>query len=92
MIFLKFGGRYMEIGALRDEVLTRVQRLSAEELKIVNAFIAFLEAEANPKTEEPIKTDIELSQADKEVIESFKRSWLEAQSGRVRPIHELEWN
>ena len=82
----------MEIAALREEVITRVQKLSGEDLKIVNAFIAFLEAGANLKTEGSLKADVNPSETDKAVIESFKRSWLEAQSGQVRPIQELEWN
>lgn len=78
----------MEIATLREEVMTRVEKLSVDDLKIVNAFIAFLEAGANLNTESAITP----TEADKSVIENFKQSWLEAQSGWVHPIQELEWS
>ncbi|MBN1995126.1 MAG: hypothetical protein JW953_20715 [Anaerolineae bacterium] len=78
----------MDSGMLREEVVTRVQRLSIEDLKIVNAFIAFLEAGAK----DSVESEKNLSKADQIVIESFKQSWLEAQNGQIRPIEELEWN
>jgi hypothetical protein len=82
----------MESETLREEVLTRVQRLSVEDLKIVNAFVAFLEAGAKLKTEESSETEVSLTEVEQAVVESFKRSWLEAQNDQIRPIHELEWN
>ena len=81
----------MEVETLREEVLTRIQKLTIEDLKIANAFIAFLEAGKHVKTEGSSEAEIDLSEADKAVIESFKRSWLEAQTGQIRPISELEW-
>jgi hypothetical protein len=74
----------MENVTLREKVLTSVQRLSLDELKIVNAFIAFLEAGAD--------ANAGLNATEQAVAQSFKQSWLEAQNGQIHPIHELEWN
>ncbi len=66
---------------LLHEARSRIGRLSAEELQIANAFLAFLEANRLGA----------LAPDDQAAVESFKRAWTQAHSGRVRPLHELQW-
>jgi len=64
------------------EARSRLKRLSPEELRIVNAFLAFLES---------AKSDT-LTREDRTAVESFKRAWTETLNGKIRPINHLQWS
>ena len=67
---------------LQLEVKARLKRLSPEDLRIANAFLAFLEA-GETKNKLPAET--------RAVVESFKRSWEQSQPQRLKPIERLRW-
>jgi hypothetical protein len=67
---------------LQLEVKARLKRLSPEDLRIANAFLAFLEAS---------ETKDSLPDETRAIVASFKRSWEQSQTQRVKPIERLRW-
>jgi hypothetical protein len=72
----------MTISDLRREAQARLKRLPAEDVPIANAFLAFLEKGSTEAL--PVDTA--------EIVQNFKRSWQQAQSGQVKPVSQLKWN
>lgn len=67
---------------LQLEVKARLKRLSPEDLRIANAFLAFLEAGETKAT---------LPDETLAIVESFKRGWEQAQTQQTKPISRLRW-